>query len=305
VKWFKSCDIDPSIMGSDHCPVVAELHEEIYDKQKRVLLNEINLKEKGQGTRAGTPRLCAKYMAKFAGKQQTLQSFFTATAQSKATLGLGKSATEGSTVVNLVERDNDTKTDTDENTDKKKDTLSVEKSTAKRPRKQLTKSVQKRLNVSKEQISPPCSQTSIASFFKPAATTEESAKEKTLSITEALREDPSPQEVLQSTSLGSQDAPIDLDPLEISDEDTKVTTNKNIEVTNKWNALFTPKPIPNCNVHGEPCKQYKVNKPGPNRGRRFYLCSRYFVAKSLVMVLCRLKYCSRTDYINSYTCVFT
>ena len=106
-----------------------------------------------------------------------------------------------------------------------------------------------------------------------------------MSTNETLKESPSLQEVPQSTSFGSQDAPIDLDPLEISDEDIKVTTNKNTEVTSKWNALFTPKPIPNCNVHGEPCKQYKVNKPGPNRGRRFYLCSRYFVAKSIVLGL--------------------
>ncbi|CAG8590643.1 4707_t:CDS:2, partial [Paraglomus brasilianum] len=230
MKWFKSCNIDPNVMGSDHCPVVAELYDEIYDKQKHVLLDEINLKEKGQRVKVETPRLCAKYMAKFAGKQQTLKSFFTAAAQSKATLGLGKLAAEGSTA-NSIERSNDTRIDADENTDQKKDTSSAEKLTAKRPRKQLTKSVQKKLNVSKEQISPPCSQTSIANFFKPAATTEESA------------------EVPQSTSFGSQDAPIDLDPLEISDEDIKVTTNKNTEVTSKWNALFTPKPIPNCNVH--------------------------------------------------------
>lgn len=42
-----------------------------------------------------------------------------------------------------------------------------------------------------------------------------------------------------------------------------------------WSNLFTPVQPPNCTAHGEPAKKYTVNKPGPNKGRMFYLCSRY------------------------------
>jgi AP endonuclease-2 len=41
-----------------------------------------------------------------------------------------------------------------------------------------------------------------------------------------------------------------------------------------WSALFTPTPSPLCNVHREPAKEWRVNKPGPNKGKAFFLCSR-------------------------------
>jgi len=36
-----------------------------------------------------------------------------------------------------------------------------------------------------------------------------------------------------------------------------------------------PKPPPPlCTVHREPSKEFRVNKPGPNKGKTFYLCAR-------------------------------
>jgi AP endonuclease-2 len=43
--------------------------------------------------------------------------------------------------------------------------------------------------------------------------------------------------------------------------------------TSKWQTLFTPKTIPKCKFHNQPCTEYTVNKKGPNKGRRFFLCS--------------------------------
>ncbi|KAK3839560.1 MAG: Endonuclease/exonuclease/phosphatase [Linnemannia elongata] len=43
--------------------------------------------------------------------------------------------------------------------------------------------------------------------------------------------------------------------------------------TTKWQSLFTPKSIPKCKFHNQPCTEYTVNKKGPNKGRRFFLCS--------------------------------
>ncbi|KAI6124905.1 Endonuclease/exonuclease/phosphatase [Pisolithus croceorrhizus] len=41
-----------------------------------------------------------------------------------------------------------------------------------------------------------------------------------------------------------------------------------------WSKLMAPVEPPKCNVHGEPAKLYTVNKPGPNKGKTFFLCSR-------------------------------
>jgi AP endonuclease-2 len=41
-----------------------------------------------------------------------------------------------------------------------------------------------------------------------------------------------------------------------------------------WSTLFAPIPPPLCGVHREPAKMFRVNKPGPNKGKTFYLCAR-------------------------------
>jgi len=42
-----------------------------------------------------------------------------------------------------------------------------------------------------------------------------------------------------------------------------------------WSNLLAPLQVPNCTVHSEPCKLYTVNKPGPSKGKTFFLCSRW------------------------------
>ena len=42
-----------------------------------------------------------------------------------------------------------------------------------------------------------------------------------------------------------------------------------------WSLLMAPVQPPKCTVHGEPAKEYTVNKPGPNKGKTFFICSRY------------------------------
>ncbi|WVQ74204.1 exodeoxyribonuclease III [Cryptococcus sp. DSM 104548] len=41
----------------------------------------------------------------------------------------------------------------------------------------------------------------------------------------------------------------------------------------QWDQLFAKKVAPLCSVHRKPCKDFIVNKPGPNKGKRFWLCS--------------------------------
>lgn len=42
-----------------------------------------------------------------------------------------------------------------------------------------------------------------------------------------------------------------------------------------WSHILAPIEAPLCDVHKEPAREYTVNKPGPNKGKRFFLCSRF------------------------------
>ncbi|CCA69095.1 related to APN2-AP endonuclease, exonuclease III homolog [Serendipita indica DSM 11827] len=42
-----------------------------------------------------------------------------------------------------------------------------------------------------------------------------------------------------------------------------------------WSNLLGPLQPPNCIVHNEPTKMLTVNKPGPNKGKTFFVCSRW------------------------------
>ncbi|KDR70942.1 hypothetical protein GALMADRAFT_75643 [Galerina marginata CBS 339.88] len=47
-----------------------------------------------------------------------------------------------------------------------------------------------------------------------------------------------------------------------------------VEKKQIWNTLLAPTQAPLCTVHCEPAREFTVNKPGPNKGKRFFLCSR-------------------------------
>lgn len=59
-----------------------------------------------------------------------------------------------------------------------------------------------------------------------------------------------------------------------------------------WSQLMAPIQPPKCTIHGEPAKEYTVNKPGPNKGKTFFICSRYVIRPSsglrCVIVYCML-----------------
>lgn len=48
---------------------------------------------------------------------------------------------------------------------------------------------------------------------------------------------------------------------------------KKAQVAPIWNNLFAKKLPPVCTVHQKPCKDFIVKIPGPNKGKRFWLCS--------------------------------
>jgi AP endonuclease-2 len=47
-----------------------------------------------------------------------------------------------------------------------------------------------------------------------------------------------------------------------------------IDSKEQWNLLFSKRPPPVCDTHGEACIQLTTTKPGPNYGRAFWICQR-------------------------------
>ncbi|KAI4521423.1 DNase I-like protein [Schizophyllum commune Loenen D] len=47
-----------------------------------------------------------------------------------------------------------------------------------------------------------------------------------------------------------------------------------VNSASSWQDLLTAPPPPRCYVHGEPAREFTVNKKGENKGRAFYVCSR-------------------------------
>lgn len=54
-------------------------------------------------------------------------------------------------------------------------------------------------------------------------------------------------------------------------------SKSNKSTTASWSTIMAPLVAPLCTVHREPSKELTVNKPGPNKGKKFYVCSRFVV----------------------------
>ena len=127
-------------------------------------------------------------------------------------------------------------------------------------------------------------QSKLSSFFvKPGAPSKAASNGKTAMITSATAESVDMTENVSSkqnerlyaageaaTSGGDQesDHPVPAEPSQSS----LVQSSSASKVV--WSQLLAPIKPPRCSVHGEPAKEYTVNKPGPNKGKTFFICSR-------------------------------
>jgi AP endonuclease-2 len=67
--------------------------------------------------------------------------------------------------------------------------------------------------------------------------------------------------------------PQKIQPVHLTDHNDCPVTLQNS--ADQWKHIFTPPPPPRCKVHNEPCKMMTTKKNGINRGRSFWVCSRY------------------------------
>lgn len=73
-----------------------------------------------------------------------------------------------------------------------------------------------------------------------------------------------------SSSLASASGSVSSD----GDSDSGPSAAARVGASLAWGAIFTPRAPPLCKMHNEPAKSWTVNKPGPNHGRKFWLCAR-------------------------------
>jgi AP endonuclease 2 len=327
MPWIKAADIQPSIKGSDHCPVFVDLHDEITtDAGEKLVLREL-MHMGADSAKREPPRLAVKYWPEFQGKQMLMSNFFTKRgAEAPPPQASTASPNETSPVAIAFDALN-----------AQPQPVSVEEKTAPKV-PQLSSSSQPDLEPSSQSlISPSSTQTSLklsqessheslkrpragtstasggskpkklkagqpklSSFFtKPTTTTPATAPANASAPSDRagslsseiidLCEDGEEMEIQSSsmplpTITSEIRLPRDKDNNRSAysqsqekkrNENGKTGSAASSSSPSSWSAVFVPKPPPPlCTVHQEPTKEFRVNKPGPNKGKAFYLCAR-------------------------------
>ncbi|KAJ6579091.1 Endonuclease/exonuclease/phosphatase [Mycena vulgaris] len=268
LPWIKAADIQPEIKGSDHCPVFIDFHDQIVNAQGVVVeLREVM----GPGaTGAEPPRLAAKFWIEY--KQRLLDTFFGKKPDFVAKPAIQSPPSDpplpSTSQPSLAESDKDATPVSN---------LSASESGNARPSQPLESSsssiapvapAKRKINPQeavassskkqKKDASKPkkAGQTSLASFFSKPKT----SSSKTITPTTISTEDMLDADYKLALSLSQESAPR--------------ASGSNGESKKAWTSLLAPIQPPKCTVHGEPTKELTVNKPGPNKGKNFFICAR-------------------------------
>lgn len=264
--WFKYSDIQPEIRGSDHCPVYADFHETIDQKDADGTIRPVHIRDLLiSDSFRDISTVAAENYDEFSNKQKKLSSFFLAKrkpadddeSESSSTVS-GSPSTSASKLDSPVESpisrlnvDVPSPAPSIKATIPTNTTSFASSFSNKRKKTTLTKS--------RSQAQP--NQPSLSTFFSLGAIKE------TASITQHSKPGPTITDTAAAEISSKEDEFVDVDLLMKQHEQT-------VKAGSQWNALFTPRSAPMCNVHKELCKEFVVNKKGVNHGRRFYLCSR-------------------------------
>ena len=243
-----SCDICPSVLGSDHCPVKADFDLKIVTGGKY-------------------PSLCTKFMPKFFGRQQKLSTFF----EKKVP---GKNLEEPrSQVTNVIVEEVVEITNSQAN---KRLFLTDVIVTSSKNKKNVKNSMKGK------SVSVP-GQTSLKNFFVQKSSIDQPRNSQTVpdsevstgfdNVSEVVDKvsDEKLQELPESSSHVSQSS--SMDPVTLISQ-CKSSQDVSSSVSAWKNILRGPDPAPLCKGHKEPCVLKTVNRTGPNRGKKFYMCAK-------------------------------
>ncbi|KAI9009505.1 Endonuclease/exonuclease/phosphatase [Gaertneriomyces semiglobifer] len=262
LPWIKDSAVEAQVMGSDHCPVTL-LFADVHPETGCALLDEL----RAPGLERVEPhRLCAKYWDEFAGKQQKIKSFFL-----KKSSAAAEGAEDGRPPIVEVQESVGSAVAHDTLTaDPPLPSLQMKVGqSAATPKKTLLRSAPKSDAKARKASSKPAErasgQKSLSAFFgKPQAEEQQPLAAPTSIATPPTK--PAIKDAIESLhDAGS--------PHTLPQASKPELTSSQDSAREEWRSLLRPAPIPNC-YHGEPAKEWTVNKPGPNRGRMFYLCAR-------------------------------
>ncbi|KAF8835949.1 DNase I-like protein [Paxillus ammoniavirescens] len=295
LPWIKHGDIQPSLNGSDHCPIFIDLHDEIVTSAgEKLTLREVMPTD---GDRDEPPRLAARRWDEFSGKQTLLSSFFakggkttTTSIDSQAPGLLRPSSSQVPAILSitapkiadaaltdlaqdpsppdacelrpfLTSTSNSKSSTSSDGKDPEQKSLSPPSVP---PKRKATDPPLVKANKMQKKGSGPTGQRTLAAFF---------AQPLSLSQTSKVTSDP------PSSDVDPSDADYQL-ALRLSasrDLDTPSQSSSSSASSGSkaaWSQLMAPVQPPKCLIHGELTKEYTVNKPGPNKGKAFFICSR-------------------------------
>ncbi|BGP52696.1 hypothetical protein JCM8202_004777 [Rhodotorula sphaerocarpa] len=290
LPWVKGSDIQPAVVGSDHCPVYVDFHDEIEDPVhgKLDLWSLMNPGRQRSDKLPDPPAFAARFYPEFSGKQQTLQSFFGKKSDlaPKASPSPSPAASNGPAAKapsmppppsSSAARAPSSSQDNGENGSNGHSKKGKERSTTPAEAKKT-------------------GQQELSSFFKPPAKIEPPKKKRKKSKTGSPP--PASSRSSQSGSAASRTKPSpspgsisrdgsDREVLVLDDDEADPALdaearaaasaepyNLNADSASAWSNIFAAKPPPLCEGHQETSRLWTVNKPGVNKGRRFYLCAR-------------------------------
>ncbi|GAA5912656.1 hypothetical protein JCM5296_006045 [Sporobolomyces johnsonii] len=305
LPWVKDSDIQPKVVGSDHCPVYLDLHDEIEVEGRRtVRLWDMMNSGRSEDPPPPPPSFATRFYDEFSGKQRQLSSWFgkkggapppqpptTSTpAPSASPQTVAASAPEASTSSSQPPTSKlFSSSQLSASNYASTNGSSRKKGKGKAKEEEKTPAVEKK-------VEKKTGQQSLASFFRPPPSPEPLKKKRKKSASKSKTSSPpaaspparsssqpapftsiaSPQSVSRATQDEDDDILIldDQEDLVASATASYSTAEVNAQAVSAWSAMLTPKSAPLCDGHNEPSKLLTVNKPGINKGRRFYLCAR-------------------------------
>lgn len=275
VPWVKAADIQPSLKGSDHCPVYIDLRDEIIsaDGSKVKLVDVIGAKLIA-GESPEPPRLAAKYWDEH--KQKLLSTFFGKKFEDVHP-EKSRSATpsQSSAIDDTVEHVLNSLTSPpsathvvsgaipDQSVRATKRRL-VPEDTRSAKKSKLAESHKSSGGKTKHSV-----QATLVGFFSQPKASSSKTKAKSRSGSEHANSDGVVDEDADYRfALHLSQLEENIGPLPNSQGSANGTSKE------KWSSLLAPTKPPNCSAHNEPAKEFTVNKPGPNKGKRFFVCAR-------------------------------
>ncbi|KAH9990580.1 Endonuclease/exonuclease/phosphatase [Russula vinacea] len=253
IPWIKAADIQASIKGSDHCPVFIDLYDQITTDagEKLVLCDLMHMGV--ESVKRELPRLAVKYWSEFQGKQTLMSNFFTkrgAEVPSPPPATPSNALSPLATAFDALNKQVQPIFAPQVSSSSQPDTepsLSPSPTLLSNRRRSLVKtSKPKKLKAGQSKLS---------SFF---------IKPTTASI--ALANAPPSDRATSDTSARGQQQQPHVQPKQQGERNGN---GKAGGAASSWSAVFMPIPPPLCTVHQEPAKEFRVNKPGPNKGKTF------------------------------------